>query len=61
MILIGGIPFSATVSKSPADIDVAQITEAQSHAKLQWGYDDYKAGRTHNAAEAFEKFREIHS
>ena len=37
------------------------MTEAQSHAKLQWGYDDYKAGRTHNAAEAFEKFREIHS
>lgn len=37
------------------------MTDAQLHAKLQRGYDDYKEGRTHNAAEAFAKFRESHS
>ena len=42
-------------------IDADQMTEAQLHAKLQRGYDDYKAGRTHIAAEAFAKFRECHS
>ena len=61
VVLVGGIPFSVTVPKSPADIDAAQMTEAQLHAKLQRGYNDYKAGRTHNAAQAFAKFREIHS
>lgn len=35
-----------------------KTVEAQLHAKLQRGYDDYKAGRTHNAVEAFAKFRE---
>lgn len=49
------------IPKPPADIDVTQMTEAQLHAKLQRGYDDYEAGRTQNAAEAFAKFREIHS
>ena len=61
VVLVGGIPFSVTIPKPPADVDVAQMTEMQLHAKLQQGYDDYKAGRTHNAAEAFAKFREIHS
>ena len=61
IVLVGGIPFSVTVPKPPVDIDASQMTEAQLHAKLQRGYNDYKAGRTHNAAEAFAKFREIHS
>ena len=42
-------------------IDAAQMTEVQLHAKLQRGYNDYKAARTHNAAQAFAEFREIHS
>ena len=41
-------------------IDAAQMTEVQLHAKLQRGYNDYKAGRTHNAAQVFAEFREIH-
>ena len=61
VVLVGGIPFSVTVPKSPADIDAAQMTEAQLHAKLQRGYNDYEAGRTHNAAQAFVQFREIHA
>lgn len=46
-----GIPFSVTVPKPPVEIDASQMTDAQLHAKLQRGYDDYKAGRTQNAAE----------
>lgn len=42
-------------------VDVSQMTEAQLHAKLQRGYDDYKAGRTQNAADSFARFRESHS
>lgn len=61
IVLVGGIPFSVTVPKPPADMDVAQMTEAQLHAKLQQGYDDYKESRTQDAAEAFAKFRENHS
>lgn len=34
VVLVGGIPFSVTVPKPPADIDVTQMTEAQLHAKL---------------------------
>ena len=61
IILVGGIPFSVTVPKPPVDIDASQMTESQFHAKLQRGYDDYSAGRTQNAADAFAKFRESHS
>lgn len=60
VVLVGGIPFSVTVPKLPADIDAAQMTETQLHAKLQRGYDDYSAGRTQDAAAAFERFRERH-
>lgn len=59
VVLVGGIPFSVTLPKAPADIDGSQMTAAVLHAKLQKGYDDYRAGRTEHAAEAFEKFREL--
>mgnify|MGYP004443392825 FL=1 len=61
VVLVGGIPFSVTLPKPPADIDASQMTEVQIHAKLQKGFDDYQAGRTQNAADAFAKFRESHS
>ena len=60
VVLVGGIPFSVTLPKPPADIDVSQMTEAQFHAKLEKGYDDYKEDKTQNAAEAFSAFRESH-
>lgn len=56
-----GIPFSVTVPKPSADIDASQMTESQLHEKLQLGYDDYRAGITQNAADAFSEFRESHS
>jgi len=61
VVLVGGIPFSVTVPKPPVDIDASQMTEEQLYAKLQRGYDDYQAGRTQNAADAFTRFRENHS
>ena len=61
VVLVGGIPFSVTVPKPPVDIDASQMAESQLHAKLQRGYDDYLAGRTQNAADAFVKFKECHS
>ena len=60
VVLVGGIPFSVTLPKAPADIDASQMTDAALYVKLQKGYDDYRAGKTENAAEAFEKFRETH-
>lgn len=60
VVLVGGIPFSVTIPKPSADIDVSQMTETQIHAKLQRGYDDYKSGNTQNAETAFAKFRENH-
>ena len=56
----GGIPFAATLPKVPEAINADQMTNAELHAKLEKGYEDMKAGRTHNAAEAFAKFRENH-
>ncbi|MDO4489239.1 MAG: type II toxin-antitoxin system RelB/DinJ family antitoxin [Eubacteriales bacterium] len=58
VVLVGGIPFSVTLPKPPAEIDISQMSEAQFHAKLQGGYEDYKSGRTQNAKEAFSKSKE---
>jgi addiction module RelB/DinJ family antitoxin len=60
IVLVGGIPFSVTLPNAPESIDTTRMTEEQIHAKIQKGYDSYKAGRTQNAAAAFEKFRENH-
>lgn len=61
VVLVGGIPFSVTIPKHPADVDASQMTASQFHAKLQRGYDDYQEGRTQDASAAFEQFRESHS
>ncbi len=60
IVLVGGIPFSVTLPKAPESIDAAAMSEEQIHAKIQKGYESYKAGRTQNAATAFERFRESH-
>ena len=61
IVLSGGIPFSVTIPKMPADINVNQMTSDQIHAKLQQGYEEYMENKTMNAADVFEKFRESHS
>ena len=40
---------------------MTKMSKDQIHAKIQRGYESYKAGRTQNAAEAFNRFRENHS
>ena len=60
IILVGGIPFPVTLPKAPESIDATKMTEEQLHAKIQQGYESYKAGRTQNAAAAFQKFQESH-
>ena len=56
--LTGGIPFAVTLPKAPAAIDADQMTTEELHAKLEKGYEDIKAGRTQNAADAFARFKE---
>lgn len=60
VVLVGGIPFAVTLPKAPDSIDTAKMNEEEIHAKIQKGYDAYKSGRTRNAAEAFNSFREKH-
>ncbi len=61
IVLVGGIPFSVTLPNAPESIDASKMSEEQIHAKIQRGYESYKAGRTQNAAQAFERFRESHN
>ena len=61
IVLVGGIPFSVTLPNAPESIDMTKMNEDQIHAKIQRGYESYKAGHTQNAAEAFNRFRESHS
>ena len=56
--LTGGIPFAVTLPKAPAAIDADRMTAEELHAKLEKGYEDIKAGRTQNAADAFARFKE---
>ena len=61
IVLVGGIPFSVTLPNAPESIDMTNMDEDQIHAKIQRGYESYKAGHTQNAANAFNRFRESHS
>lgn len=61
IVLVGGIPFSVTLPSAHENIDTTGMSDEQIHAKIQQGYESYKAGKTQNAAKAFERFRESHS
>lgn len=61
IVLKNGIPFAVTLPNALESIDATQMTTEQIHAKIQAGYEDYKAGRVQDAASAFERFRESHS
>ncbi len=61
IVLVGGIPFSVTLPGAPESIDASRMTDDQIHAKIQRGYESYKAGRTQKAEDAFKRFRESHS
>ena len=61
IVLVGGIPFSVTLPKAPESIDASRLSEAEIHAKIQRGYEDYKAGNVRDASSAFAAFKESHS
>jgi addiction module antitoxin, relB/dinJ family len=61
VVLTGGIPFAITLPSAPESIATTKMSTKEIHDKIQKGYDSYKAGRTQNAAKAFEKFRESHN
>lgn len=58
VVLSGGMPFSVTLPKPPANVDASQMSEVDIHSKIMKGYDSYREGRVQNATEAFDKFRE---
>lgn len=58
--LTGGIPFAVVLPKSTLGVNVDLLSDDEIHTKLREGYDDMKAGRVQNAADAFNKFRENH-
>ncbi|BEU86958.1 type II toxin-antitoxin system RelB/DinJ family antitoxin [Selenomonas sp. TAMA-11512] len=45
VVLVRGLPFSVTLPNAPKSIDTTGMTDTQIHAKIQRGYDDYKAGK----------------
>lgn len=55
--LTGEIQFSVSLPKAPASVDATQMTAEEIHEKLDKGYQDAMAGRTHDAKEAFTAFR----
>ena len=65
VVLTGGIPFAITLPSAPESIDMTKMSLDKIYDKIndkiQKGYESYKAGRTQNAAKAFEKFRESHN
>ena len=61
IVLTGGIPFAITLPSTPESIDMNKMSTDEIHDKIQKGYESYKAGRTQNAAKAFEKFRESYN
>ncbi len=58
--LVGGIPFSVTLSKHPTfDADYMSVSDI--HAAIQVGIDDAETGRVQDAASIFANFRENHT
>ncbi|MDD7292123.1 MAG: type II toxin-antitoxin system antitoxin, RelB/DinJ family, partial [Clostridiaceae bacterium] len=55
--LTGGIPFSVTLPKAPDTVNADLMTEQQIEEKLMRGIDEARAGKTHDAAKAFDEFR----
>lgn len=60
IIMTGGIPFSLSLPKAPAALNVDTMTDDQLHAALQVGIKEIQNGDTVDAASAFAQFREQH-
>ena len=58
--LVGGIPFSVILPKSPLSTNADAMTVEELRAKLDKGYADMKAGNVEDAVSAFTRFKESH-
>ena len=58
--LVGGIPFSVTLPKAPASLDMGQMSMDQLRAKLTKGYEEAESGKTRDAGSALKQFFEEH-
>lgn len=58
--LTGGIPFSVTLPKAPASVNMDLMSPDEIRAKLQEGLDDIEKGKVKDASLAFAQFREEH-
>ena len=58
--LTGGIPFNVALPKTPESINADAMSAETLRRELSLGYEDMKALRTQDAAEAFRAFREAH-
>lgn len=56
--LVGGIPFSVTLPKTPASLNADRMTAEELHRKLKDGLEDVENGRVCDASQAFAAFRE---
>jgi len=59
--MIGGIPFAVTLPKAPVSVNADLMTIDDIHARLKEGYSDIEKGNVHDAAAAFQRFRETHT
>lgn len=55
--LVGGIPFSVTLPKAPANLNADLMSDVEIHAKLQKGLEDVEKGRVQDARKTFDTFR----
>lgn len=58
--LVGGIPFSVTLSKH-SSFDADNMSASEVHAAIQAGIDDAETGRVKDADSVFTNFRESHT
>ena len=61
IIMTGGIPFSLSLPKTPAALNMDTMTDEQLHAALGAGLDEIQNGDTVGAADAFAQFRKAHT
>ena len=50
-----------TLPNAHESIDTSKMSIDEIYDKMQKGYESYKAGRTQDAAKAFERFRQSHN
>ncbi len=58
VVLTGGIPFSVTLPKPPAEIDISQMSNGQFLVEIERSRKEQLEGKTHDVDEAFDLLKE---